>query len=167
MKNRIPMLMLAIVLVTATGALAQQVTDQDAPPAQGDQNGQPPMQGGNDQGERMGHSGRGGRGGRMDPDKQTKMLSDKLNLTKDQQTKVKSILSDRQNQMQSLMQDQSVSRDDKRAKFDQMRSDTDSQIRSVLTGDQQQKFDAMVKERDQRGGDRRHQGDQGQAPPNQ
>jgi len=43
-----------------------------------------------------------------------------------------------------------------------MRSDADSQIRSVLTGDQQQKFDALVKERDQRGGDRRHQGDQGQ-----
>jgi protein CpxP len=166
-KNRIPMLMLAIVLSTATGALAQQVTDQDAPPAQGDQNGQPPMQGGNDRGEHMGHGGRGGRGGRMDPDKQTKMLSDKLNLTKDQQTKVKSILSDRQNQMQSLMQDQSVSRDDKRAKFDQMRSDTDSQIRSVLTGDQQQKFDALQKEREQHMGGRHQHGDQGQAPPNQ
>src|SRR6267378_3983700 len=119
--------MLAGLLAVATGAFAQQ-GDQDAPSPQGDQNGQPPMQGGNDQGERVGHSGRGGRGGRMDPDKQTKMLSDKLNLTKDQQTKVKSILSDRQNQMQSLMQDQAMSREDKRAKFDQMRRDTDSQI---------------------------------------
>lgn len=166
MKNRIPMLMLAALLAVATGALAQQGDDQDAPPPQGDQNG-PPMQGGNGQGENMGHGGRGGRGGRMDPDKQVKTLSDKLSLTKDQQSKVRSIYTDQQKQMQSLMQDQSISREDKRSKFEQMRSDTDSQVRSVLTGDQQQKFDAMLKEREQHTGGRHQHGDQGQAPPNQ
>jgi Spy/CpxP family protein refolding chaperone len=166
-KNRIPMLMLAALLAVATGAFAQQGSDQDAPPPQGDQNGPPPMQGGNDQGEHMGHGGRGGRGGRMDPDQQVKALSDKLSLSKDQQSKVRSIYTDQQKQMQSLMQDQSMSREDKRARFEQMRSDTDSQIRSVLTGDQQQKFDTMQKNRQQRMGGRHQHGDQGQAPPNQ
>jgi periplasmic protein CpxP/Spy len=166
-KKRIPMLIFAALLAMAAGAFAQQGGDQDAPP-QGDQNGPPPMQGGNDQGEHMGHSGHGGRGGRMDPDKQVKALSDKLSLTKDQQSKVKSIYTDQQKQMQSLMQDQSMSREDKRTKFEQMRSDTDSQVRSVLTGDQQQKFDAMLKDREQHmsGGHHQH-GDQGQAQPNQ
>ena len=168
MKKRVPMLilMLASLLAVATGAFAQQGGEQDAPP-QGDQNGPPPMQGGDDQGEHAGHGGHGGRRGRMDADKQAKMLTDTLNLTKDQQSKVKSILSARDNQMQSLMQNQSLSREDKHAKFEQMRGDTDSQIRSVLTGDQQQKFDTMVKERDQRGAGRGHHGDQGQSPPNQ
>ena len=164
MKKRIPMLMLSGLLAVATGAFAQQVTDQDAPPPQGDQNGPPPMQGSGEQGE---HTGHGGRGGRMDPDKQVKMLSEKLSLTQDQQTKVKSILSGQQGQMQSLMQDQSMSREDKRAKFEQMRSDSDSQIRAVLTGDQQQKYDALLKQREQHMGGHRQHGDQGQAPPNQ
>ena len=157
-KKWIPILMLAALLALTTGAVAQQGSDENAPP---------PMQGGNDQGEHMGHAGHGDRGGRMDPDKQTKMLSEKLSLSKDQQDKVKSILSDRQNQMQSLMQDQSMSREDKRAKFEQMRSDSDSQIRAVLTGDQQQKYDALLKQREQHMGGHRQHGDQGQAPPNQ
>ena len=165
MKKRIPMLMLATFLALATGALAQQGGDQDAPPPQGDQNAPPSMQGSGEQGGHMGHGGRGGRGGRMDPDKQVKMLSEKLNLTQDQQAKVKSILTGQQGQMQSLMQDQSMSREDKHAKFEQMRSDSDSQIRAVLTGDQQQKFDTMLKEREQHMGGRHQHGDQGQAPP--
>ena len=156
MRKRIPMLMFAALMVLATGAFAQQGGDQDNPP-QGDQNGPPSMQGGNDQGEHGGHGGRGGREGRMDPSQRVKMLSEKLNLTKDQQSKVKDIFSSQQKQMQSLMQDQSMSREDKRSKFEQMRSDTDSQVRAVLTGDQQQKFDAMLKDREQHAGGGRHQ----------
>ena len=167
MKKPIPMLMLAAFLAMATGAFAQQNGDQDAPPPQGDQNGPPPMQGSGEQGEHMGHGGRGGHGGRMDPEQQTKMLSEKLNLTKDQQSKVKAIFTDHQKQMQSFMQDQSMSREDKRAKFEQMRGDTDSQVRGVLTGDQQQKFDALLKEREQRMGQRHQHGDHDQAPSNQ
>lgn len=160
MNKRIPMLMLAALLALGTGAFAQQGGDQDSP-SQGDQNGAPPMQGGNEQGEHTGHGGRGGREGHMDPNQRVKMLSEKLNLTKDQQSKVKDIYTSQQKQMQSLMQDQSMSREDKRSKFEQMRSDTDSQIRAVLTGDQQQKFDAMSKEREQHMGGRHQHGDHG------
>ena len=166
MKKRIPMLMMAGLLALATGAFAQQGGDQDSAP-QGDQNSPAPMQGGNDQGEHTGHGGRGGREGRMDPNQRVKTLSEKLNLTKDQQSKVKDIFTTQQKQMQSLMQDQSMSREDKRSKFEQMRSDTDSQVRALLTGDQQQKFDAMLKEREQRMAGHRQHGDQGQPPPNQ
>jgi len=155
------MLMLAGLLALATGAFAQQSGDQDAPPPQGDQNNAPPMQGGNEEGGQMRHGGHGGREGRMDPSQRVKMLSEKLNLTKDQQSKVKDIFASQQKQMQSLMQDQSMSREDRRSKFEQMRSDTDSQIRAVLTGDQQQKFDAMLKEREQRMGQRHQHGDHG------
>src|SRR5438270_261585 len=153
--------MLTSLLAVTTGAFAQQGGDQDAPPPQGDQNGAPPMQGGNEQGEHMGHGGRGGREGRMDPNERVKMLSQKLNLTKDQQAKVKDIFTSQQKQMQSLMQDQSMSREDKRSKFEQMRSDTDSQIRGVLTVDQQQKFDTLLKDREQHMGGRHQHGDHG------
>ena len=170
MKKQISILMLAGLLALATGAFAQQGGDQDAPPPQGDQNGAP-VQGGNEQGEHMGHRGHGGREGRMDPNQRVKMLTEKLNLTKDQQSKVKDIFTSQQKQMQALMQDQSTSQEDKRSKFDQMRTDTDSQVRAVLTGDQQQKFDAMLKDREQRmsqrhqHGDHANNGDQGQSQP--
>jgi protein CpxP len=160
-RKRIPMLMLAGLLALATGAFAQQSGDQDSAP-QGDQNGPPPMQGGNEQGEHMGHGGHGGREGRMDPSQRVKMLSEKLNLTKDQQSKVKDIFTSQQKQMQSLMQDQSMSREDKRSKSEQMRSDTDAQIRAVLTGDQQQKFDTMLKDREQHMSGRHQHGDHGE-----
>jgi periplasmic protein CpxP/Spy len=162
-KKKLSMLMLASFMAFATGALlAQQGGDQDAPPPQGDQSGAPPQggeQGGHWNGGHGGHGGRGGREGRMDPSARTQMLTERLNLTKDQQSKVKDIYSAQQQQMQSLMQDQSMSQQDKRAKFEQMRTDTDSQVRAVLTGDQQQKFDAMLKEREQHS--HNHKGRQG------
>jgi protein CpxP len=148
-KKRFLMLILAAFVALSSGAVfAQQEGDQDQAPPQGQQGGG--EQGG---GGHWGHGGRGGHQGgegRMNPSKRTQMLTQRLNLTKDQQSKVKEIFTAQQKQMQSLMQDQSGSREDKRAKFEQMRSETDSQIRAVLTGDQQQKFDAMQKEREQR-----------------
>jgi Spy/CpxP family protein refolding chaperone len=160
-KKKIPKWMLAGLLALATSAFAQQGADQDAPSPHGDQNGAPPMQGGNEEGGHMEHGGHGGREGRMDPSQRVKMLSETLNLTNDQQSKVKDIFTSQQKQMKSLMQDQSTSREDKRSKFEQMRSDTDSQIRAVLTGDQQQKFDALLKEREQRMGQHHQHGDHG------
>jgi periplasmic protein CpxP/Spy len=172
-RKRIPIFMLAALLTVAIGAFAQQSGDQDAPRPQGDQNGQAPMQGSGEQGEHMGHGGHGGREGRMDPSKRAQMLTQRLNLTEDQQSKVKDIFTAQQKQMQSLMQDSSGPHEDKRAKFEQMRSETDSQIRAVLTGDQQQKFDTMLKDREQhmRGGreggrNREHGGEGNDQPSN-
>jgi protein CpxP len=169
-KNRfLTSLLAAFVALSAGGVFAQQESDQDQAP----QGQQGPPQAGEQGGGHWGHGGHGGREGRMDPSKRAQMLSQHLNLTPDQQSKVKDIFTAQQKQMQSLMQDSSGSREDKRAKFEQMRSETDSQIRAVLTGDQQQKFDTMLKDREQHmrgdregGQDRnRRQGGEGSSQP--
>jgi periplasmic protein CpxP/Spy len=76
-------------------------------------------------------------------DDQVKMLSDRLNLTADQQTKIKPILEDQRTQMQALMKDDSLSQDDRRAKMHSLRESTNSKIRDLLTDDQKNQFDEM------------------------
>jgi protein CpxP len=162
-KKRFLMLMLAAFVALSAGAFGQQEGDQDQAPSQGEQGGQ---QGGAEQGGghwgRGGHGGREGGQGRMDPSKRVKMLTERLDLTKEQQSKIKDIYTAQQKQMQSLMQDRSGSREDNRAKFEQMRSENDTQVRAVLNSDQKQKFDAMLKEREQHmRGSREGQGREG------
>ena len=50
----------------------------------------------------------GGRGMRMDPDRQLERLTRELNLTTDQQAQIKPLLVERQQKMQALFQDQSA-----------------------------------------------------------
>ncbi|HEY6308613.1 MAG TPA: hypothetical protein VI488_19380 [Candidatus Angelobacter sp.] len=85
----------------------------------------------------------GQRHGMPSVDDQVKMLSDRLNLTADQQTKIKPILEDQRTQMQALMKDDSLSQDDRRAKMRSLRESTNSKIRDVLTDDQKKQFDEM------------------------
>lgn len=66
-----------------------------------------------------------------------------LNLTADQQTKIKPILEDHRTQAQALMKDDSLSQDDKRTKMRSLRESTNSKIRDVLTDDQKKQFDEM------------------------
>jgi len=73
-------------------------------------------------------------------------LTTKLNLSADQQTKIKSILDENHQQMKATMNDQSLSKEDKHAKMKSMHDSTHSQIREVLTDEQKPKFDAMVKD---------------------
>jgi periplasmic protein CpxP/Spy len=93
------------------------------------------------------------------------MMSKKLNLTDDQKAKMKPLLENEVKQMQDLRQDTSLSRQEKRAKFQQMRESTNSQIRSLLNPDQQKKFDEMQQQMKERRG-RWHKGGGGaDAPP--
>ena len=85
----------------------------------------------------------GGRGQMMNPDKQLEHLTKTLSLTSDQQTQIKPILENQQQQMMALHQDQSLSRDDKMAKGKSLHADTTSKIEAVLTADQKQKYEAM------------------------
>ena len=114
----------------AMAALAQQ-----NPPAQpsGDQ-----KQGGH------GHMGMGPGMGNVDD--HVKELTTKLNLTADQQTKVKAILEENHQQMQATMNDQSMSKEDKHAKMKSMHDSVHTKVRAVLTDEQKPKFDAMVKD---------------------
>lgn len=88
--------------------------------------------------------------GRQDPAKQVQRMSKKLNLSSDQQSKVQSILEDQQKQLETLRQDKSLSREDRGAKFNELRQTSSAQIRAVLSEDQQKKFDQMQQKREQK-----------------
>ena len=105
---------------------------QDTPPPPPDQNqaGPPPQ-------------GPGGRGMRMDPDRQLQRLTRELNLTSDQQDKIKPLLAERQQKMQALFQDQSIAPEDRRTQGRTIMEGTNNSIKAILTDDQKQKFDAM------------------------
>jgi Spy/CpxP family protein refolding chaperone len=94
-------------------------------------------------------------------DDHVKELTTKLNLSNDQQAKVKSILEDTHQQMDTLAKDQSISKDDKHAKMKELHESVHSKVRDVLTDDQKPKFDAMVKDMEnnmhsQHAGDKDH-----------
>jgi len=78
--------------------------------------------------------------------RQLQMLTKRLNLTSDQQTQVKAILDDNQKQMETLRNDTSTSREEKRPKMMEIRKASDDKIRATLTDDQKTKFDAMQAE---------------------
>jgi len=72
-----------------------------------------------------------------------KMLTEKLSLTADQQGKVGDILKGQREQMQAIHEDDTLSDDDKRAKFRALMKSSHDAIRALLTPDQQKAFDAL------------------------
>ena len=92
-------------------------------------------------------------------DDQVRVLSDQLNLTADQQAKVKTVLEDQHTQATSIVQDSSLQRDDKIQKIHALRESTISKVRTSLNDDQKKKFDLMIQQMDQR------QHESQQAPP--
>jgi len=120
-------IMLLAVCALATAALAQQ-----NPPPQG---------GGEDQGRRR---------GMPSVEDQLKGLTERLGLNDEQQAKVKTILEDTRSQMGKVMQDESMSREDKMAKGRSLREASNAKIREVLTDEQKKKFDDLQKEMQER-----------------
>jgi Spy/CpxP family protein refolding chaperone len=92
---------------------------------------------------------------------QLEMLTQKLNLTADQQTQVKAIDEDTGKQMMAVRNDTSLSQDDKRTKMMGIRKSSQDKIRAILTDDQKTKYDAMQAEMKERMKERQ----QGGAPP--
>jgi protein CpxP len=80
---------------------------------------------------------------RMDPDRQLAHLTRVLNLSTDQQSQIKPILVDRQQKMQALWQDQSLSRQDRRSKALAIREDTRTRLEAALNDQQKQQFEQM------------------------
>lgn len=78
-----------------------------------------------------------------DPNKQIQHLTKKLNLTADQQNQILPILTSRQQQMESIRNDSSLSPEDRRAKLRAAREDADTKIRGVLNDDQKKTYDQM------------------------
>jgi hypothetical protein len=105
--------------------------------------------------------GQGHRGMHMDPNRQLEHLTKTLNLTADQQTQIKPILTDRQQKMQALFQDQSLTREDRHSKAEAIQQDTKTRLEAALNDQQKQQFEEMQAKMQAR----RHQGGDNQAPP--
>jgi Spy/CpxP family protein refolding chaperone len=89
----------------------------------------------------------------QDPDHQLQHMTKQLDLSSDQQTQIRPILVDRQQKMQALWQNQSLSREDRHTQMQSIREDSKSKIEAVLNDQQKQKFDAMQdRMRERRGG---------------
>lgn len=87
----------------------------------------------------------GSRAGRMQG-RQLEMLTEKLNLTADQQTQVKAIDEDTMKQMMAVRNDTSLSQDDRRSKMMDIRKTSQDKIRGILTDDQKTKYEALQAE---------------------
>lgn len=121
----------------AGNAFAQD--DQAAPaPPPPPQSGQAP-----DQQPGPGMGGHMGRRQMPSVDDQLQHLTKKLNLSAEQQAKLKPILEDQRKQMDQIRNDSSLSRQDRFSKMMDLRQSSDSQIKSVLNEDQQKNFDKM------------------------
>ena len=70
-------------------------------------------------------------------------LTTALSLTDDQQAKVKAILEDSHTKLQALKDDASVTGDQKKAKFKEIRDAQTAAIKAILTPDQATKYDAL------------------------
>ena len=82
----------------------------------------------------------------FDPQRQVQMLTKKLNLTADQQQQLLPILTARNQQIQSIRNDSSLSRKDRHEKMLAIREDSQNKIKALLTQDQQQTYDQMLQQ---------------------
>ena len=127
MKNQFCRIALSGLLATGltlftAAAFAQQ--DNSAPP--------PAQQGGNG-GGRMGRQ-------QMDPDQQVARMTKRYNLSADQQTQIKPILVNQQQQMEALHGDSSLSQDDRMAKMKGIREESSTKIQAILNDTQKKQF---------------------------
>ena len=157
MLNRLCTLLLAVGLFASYGGVSSAFA-QDAQSQQPDQSTQQP----NQQGGKHHH-----RGGKHNSQKHLQKLTKELNLSADQQAKVKSILDDQQQQFATIHQDSSLSKADKKAKMEQVHDSSASQVRAILNPDQQTKFDAMMAKHKDKMSKKGHKGSDQSAPPQQ
>jgi protein CpxP len=138
MKNQICRIAISGVLATGLALGSAAAFAQDAPPP-----------------DASGQQG-GGRMGRMSPDDQLARLTKRYNLSADQQTQIKPILANQQQQMMALRGDSSMSRDDRMAKMKSIREDSSTKIQAVLNDTQKKQFaddeQKMQERMQQRGG---------------
>lgn len=105
------------------------------------------------------------RSGASNADAQVNSLASALNLTPDQQAKIKTILEDQHQQVVSLVNDNSMTQDAKMQKVHAIRQSTIEKVRGTLTSDEQKsKFDTMIQTQNQRIQEREQQQNNTPAP---
>ena len=149
MKKQLCTIALSGLLAIGMSAAA---SAQDAMQSQG---GDPQQQG-----NMQGHGGRHG----MDPAEQLAHMTKRYNLTADQQTQLKPILAEHQQEMMTLHADTSMSRPDKMAKMQSMQQDHAQKVEAVLTPEQKTKFEADMAKMKERRSERMHGGGDMGAP---
>ena len=97
-------------------------------------------------GPAKGVSGDAHGGGVPTVEKHLKVLSEKLDLTGDQQAKIKPILRELHGARQKLVQDESMSREQRLGNVRACREKADKKIREILNDDQKKKLDQLEQE---------------------
>ena len=122
--NRFRLLAIGTTLLFALATTAQQATTSASTknPSAGAHAGVPPAEG------------------------QLTFLTAKLDLTGDQQEKIKPILQELHDTTVKLVQDQSISRDERLSKVRDSRYAADNKIRTLLNDDQKKKLDQVEQE---------------------
>lgn len=72
-----------------------------------------------------------------------KLLTEKLDLTRDQQAKAKTILLEMQGSTEKFMQDQSMSRDERMDNVQAVRYKADREVPKMLSDEQKKKLDQL------------------------
>jgi Spy/CpxP family protein refolding chaperone len=98
------------------------------------------------------------------PQHQAEFISKKLNLSADQTAKLTPIFADRAQKFQALMQDQSLTQDQRHAQMKTIRENAQQQLATVLTPDQLQQLKTM-RHGHRRFGPNGPNGNNNQAPP--
>jgi len=88
----------------------------------------------------------GGSGSPSGVDRHMKLLSEKLDLTSDQQAKVKPILQEMHDAMQKFVRDESMSRDERMDNVKASRYKADKEVRKILSDEQKKKLDQFEDE---------------------
>lgn len=126
MDTRRLFLVLGAVVAVGAGAMVQ-AQDNPAPPP-------PPSQ----QQTLPGPDSR-----RMSPERQLQHLTQLLNLSQDQQDKIRPILEERQRKMRAVFEDDSLAPADRRSQMMKIRDEETEKVKAVLTDEQKQKYEAM------------------------
>src|SRR5207244_2472339 len=121
--------MIALLACAVSLGLAQSARAQTTPPPSSGQGGPEVHDGGHAKGDLVA------------------MLTTALKLTADQQTHTKAIFEAMHTQIKAIENDTTLSQDEKMAKMKDLHDATHAKIKAILTPDQQQKFDEILKQR--------------------
>lgn len=81
-------------------------------------------------------------------------MAKKLNLSQDQQDKLKPIFQQQHQQAMAIKNDSSLTKDQKKEKFQALHQQTMAQVNGILTPEQQQQWQQMrAKHRHEKGGE--------------
>lgn len=81
------------------------------------------------------------------PSQHQKGMMDQLNLSPDQKSQMKTLHQDMKQQRESIMNDQTLTADQKKQKMKEFRKSQSEKVNGILTPDQQQKMKELRKQR--------------------